>query len=47
MAILQRRPVAAGRNWNLELSPLRDNITPTDIDNFYLPEDFNPIGATQ
>jgi acyl-homoserine lactone acylase PvdQ len=29
------------------LSPLRDNISPADIDNFYLPEDFNPIGATQ
>jgi acyl-homoserine lactone acylase PvdQ len=29
------------------LSPLRDNITPADIDNFYLPEDFKPIGATQ
>ena len=29
------------------LSPLRDNITSTDIDNFYLPEDFKPIGATQ
>jgi acyl-homoserine lactone acylase PvdQ len=28
------------------LSPLRDNITPADIDNFYLPEDFTPIGAT-
>jgi hypothetical protein len=29
------------------LTPLRDNITPADIDNFYLPEDFSPIGATQ
>jgi hypothetical protein len=29
------------------LTPLRDNITPADIDNFYLPEDFAPIGATQ
>ena len=29
------------------LSPLRDNITPADIDHFYLPEDFKPIGATQ
>jgi len=29
------------------LSPLRDNISPADIDTFYLPEDFNPIGATQ
>ncbi len=29
------------------LSPLRDNITPADIDHFYLPEDFTPIGATQ
>jgi hypothetical protein len=28
------------------LTPLRDNITQTDIDNFYLPEDFAPIGAT-
>jgi Penicillin amidase len=28
------------------LTPLRDNITPADIDNFYLPEDFSPIGAT-
>ncbi len=25
------------------LSPLRDNITPADIDHFYLPEDFTPI----
>jgi penicillin amidase len=29
------------------LSPLRDQVTPTDIDNLYLPEDFTPIGATQ
>ena len=29
------------------LTPLRDNITQTDITNFFLPEDFNPIGATQ
>jgi acyl-homoserine lactone acylase PvdQ len=29
------------------LSPLRDNITSTDIETFYLPEDFTPIGATQ
>jgi acyl-homoserine lactone acylase PvdQ len=28
------------------LSPLRDNITLADINNFYLPEDFAPIGAT-
>jgi acyl-homoserine lactone acylase PvdQ len=28
------------------LSPLRDNITPADIDTYYLPEDFQPIGAT-
>ena len=28
------------------LTPLRDNITPADIDNFFLPEDFAPIGAT-
>lgn len=28
------------------LSPLRDNITPSDINNFFLPEDFKPIGAT-
>src|SRR5206468_3293994 len=28
------------------LTPLRDNITLADIDNFYLPEDFSPIGAT-
>jgi len=28
------------------LTPLRDNITPADIDDFYLPEDFTPIGAT-
>src|SRR5262245_52135145 len=28
------------------LTPLRDNITLGDIDNFYLPEDFTPIGAT-
>lgn len=25
------------------LTPLRDNITPADIDHFYLPEDFTPI----
>jgi acyl-homoserine lactone acylase PvdQ len=29
------------------LSPLRDNITPADLDSFYLSEDFQPIGATQ
>src|SRR5262245_35465564 len=29
------------------LTPLRDNITLADIDTFYLPEDFSPIGATQ
>jgi acyl-homoserine lactone acylase PvdQ len=28
------------------LTPLRDNITLADIDNFYLPENFQPIGAT-
>src|SRR5262249_61745633 len=28
------------------LTPLRDHITLTDIDNFYLPENFQPIGAT-
>src|SRR5262249_21692401 len=28
------------------LTPLRDNITMTDIFNLYLPEDFTPIGAT-
>ena len=28
------------------LTPLRDNITQTDIDSHYLPEDFTPIGAT-
>ncbi len=28
------------------LTPLRDNITPADIDQFFLPEDFQPIGAT-
>lgn len=28
------------------LTPLRDNITQADIDHFYLPEDFQPIGAT-
>jgi acyl-homoserine lactone acylase PvdQ len=27
------------------LTPLRDNITPADIDNFFLPENFAPIGA--
>src|SRR5262245_36304874 len=27
------------------LSPLRDNITLADINNFYLPEDFSPIGV--
>ena len=26
------------------LTPLRDNITPADIDHFFLPEDFTPIG---
>ncbi len=25
------------------LTPLRDNVTPADIDRFYLPEDFTPI----
>lgn len=29
------------------LTPLRDNITQADIDNFFLPENFEPIGATQ
>src|SRR5262249_25681704 len=29
------------------LSPLRDNITLGDIDLFYLPENFEPIGAGQ
>jgi hypothetical protein len=29
------------------LSSLRDQVTLTDIDNLYLPEDFTPIGATQ
>jgi hypothetical protein len=28
------------------LTPLRDNITLDDINNFYLPEDFTPIGST-
>ena len=28
------------------LTPLRDNITPADLDTFFLPEDFAPIGAT-
>jgi len=28
------------------LSPLRDSITPAVIDNYFLPEDFQPIGAT-
>jgi hypothetical protein len=28
------------------LTPLRGNVTPADIDQFYLPEDFQPIGAT-
>jgi acyl-homoserine lactone acylase PvdQ len=28
------------------LTPLRDNITQADIDHFYLPEDFQPIGQT-
>jgi len=28
------------------LTPLRDSVTGADLDNFYLPEDFNPIGAT-
>src|SRR5262245_25099506 len=27
------------------LTPLRDNITLADINNFYLPEDFTPIGV--
>jgi len=27
------------------LTPLRDNITLADINNFYLPEDFSPIGV--
>jgi hypothetical protein len=29
------------------LTPLRDAITPADLDTYFLPEDFNPIGATQ
>src|SRR5262249_42817229 len=29
------------------LSPLRDNITAADIDNFFLPEDFTPIPPSQ
>ena len=29
------------------LSPLRDNINATDITNYYLAEDFKPVGATQ
>ena len=29
------------------LSPLRDNITLADIDQYYLPEDFQPIAPTQ
>src|SRR5690348_9279018 len=29
------------------LTPLRDSVSGADIDNFYIPEDFNPIGATQ
>jgi acyl-homoserine lactone acylase PvdQ len=28
------------------LTPLRDNVTQADIDRFYLPEDFQPIGQT-
>jgi acyl-homoserine lactone acylase PvdQ len=28
------------------LSPLRDDITPADLDTFFLPEDFSPIGPT-
>jgi acyl-homoserine lactone acylase PvdQ len=28
------------------LTPLRDNITPADLNTYFLPEDFNPIGAT-
>jgi acyl-homoserine lactone acylase PvdQ len=28
------------------LTPLRDNVTLADIDTFFLPEDFTPIGAT-
>src|SRR5690349_10267432 len=29
------------------LSPLRDRITSADIDMFFLPEDFMPVGATR
>ena len=29
------------------LTPLRGNVTAADVDRFYLPEDFNPIGATR
>ena len=29
------------------LTPLRDNITPADIDHFYLPENFTPIEPSQ
>jgi acyl-homoserine lactone acylase PvdQ len=28
------------------LTPLRGNVTASDINKYYLPEDFNPIGAT-
>ena len=28
------------------LTPLRDNVTDADIERFFLPEDFQPIGAT-
>lgn len=28
------------------LTPLRDNITPADIDQYFLPENFSPIGPT-
>ena len=38
---LDQLPLYAG------LTPLRDNITPADIQNYFLPEDFTPIGATQ
>ena len=29
------------------LTPLRDNVTDADIERFFLPEDFQPIGATR
>ena len=30
-----------------DLTPLRGNVTDADIDKYFLPEDFKPVGATR